>query len=388
MDIKKQLELITMPPTEEILTLRDLEFFLEHGVQLRHYIGFEISGFVHLGTGLVCGLKIAQLQKAKAKIKVFLADYHSWINDKLGGNLDVIRNVAKKYFAEAMKLSIKVMGGNPNATEFILASEFYEENPEYWAIVLDVAKNVTLSRVRRAITIMGRKAGEKIDFAKLIYPCMQVADIFALNVNLPHGGMDQRKAHVIAREIAKKLKKKQLKARIDFEEQIIKPIALHHSLLPGLKMSMALYHRIIDAEKKGEKDKIRDLLIDAKMSKSIPETCIFIHDTEEEIKRKIKAAFCPPREIKWNPIIRIAELIIFPSDGKLLVERPQKYGGSIEYASFDALKKDFIEGKLHPLDLKNAVAEWLIKKLKPVRDYFSGPGKSAIEELQQLRITR
>jgi len=35
----------------------------------------------------------------------------------------------------------------------------------------------------------------------------------------------------------------------------------------------------------------------------------------------------------------------------------------------------FAEGKLHPLDLKNAVADYLIKFLEPARNHFKGKEK-------------
>ncbi|MHA1676521.1 MAG: tyrosine--tRNA ligase, partial [Candidatus Njordarchaeales archaeon] len=69
--------------------------------------------------------------------------------------------------------------------------------------------------------------------------------------------------------------------------------------------------------------------------------------------------------------------------------RPAKFGGAVEYFSFNELKDDYVNGKLHPLDLKNAVADWLIKKLEPVREYFlKGRGVTALEELKNIRITR
>lgn len=178
MDIEKKIELIKRKPTEELLTEENLRRLLEVGAPLQHYIGFEISGYIHLGTGLMAGgAKIADLQKAGVKTRVFLADWHSWINDKLGGDLETIQKVALTYFKEGMKQSIKVMGGDPDKVEFVLASEILEKG-DYWQTVIDISKNVTLSRVMRSITIMGRQMREAVDFAKLIYPMMQVADIF------------------------------------------------------------------------------------------------------------------------------------------------------------------------------------------------------------------
>jgi len=101
---------------------------------MQHYIGFEISGYIHLGTGLMAGAKIADLQKAGIKTRIFLADWHSWINDKLGGDLETIQKVALGYFKEGMKQSIRVMGGDPDRVEFVLASEILEKG-DYWQTV-------------------------------------------------------------------------------------------------------------------------------------------------------------------------------------------------------------------------------------------------------------
>ncbi len=389
LDIEDKIALFKKEPTEEILTEEDLRTYLENGIKLRHYQGFEISGFVHLGTGLVSGLKIAQLQEAGVETTLFLADWHSWINDKLGGDIEVIRKVAKNYFAEAMKLSIKAMGGDPEKIDVVLGSELYESNPHYWETVIEVAKHTTLSRVRRSITIMGRKMGESVDFAKLIYPIMQVSDIFALQVNVAHAGIDQRKAHVIAREVANKIRFNKLTAKINGEEKTIKPIALHHSLLTGLQMSDADVKLLKEAEAQKDTEKLKDIFIDIKMSKSKPNSAIFVHDSPEDIKKKVRGAYCPAKQIEYNPILDIARLLIFPTENVFHIERPQKFGGPLDFESFKQLEQVFQKGELHPLDLKNAVADWLIKKLEPIYAYFErGPGKKALELMKEVKITR
>jgi len=390
MDVEERLALIKANPTEEILTEEDLRTLLENDVPLRHYQGFEISGMVHLGTGLVSGLKIAQLQKAGVKVTIFLADWHSWINDKLGGDIDIIRDVARNYFGVAMKKSVKAMGGNPDEIDIVLGSELYENNDEYWATVIDVAKHTTLSRIKRSITILGRKMGESVDFAKLIYPVMQVADIFTLQVNIAHAGIDQRKAHVIAREVGLKLNTKyKLMATIKGKKKQIKPIALHHKLLMGLQLTDDYLQMLKEAKAKNDKEQMHDIFIDVKMSKSVPKSAIFVHDSPEEIKSKIKRAFCPAREVEYNPILSIAENIIFGAEKTFTINRPSKFGGPVDYESFADLKDDFADGKIHPLDLKNAVADWLIAKLDPIRRYFnSGAGKKALDKLKEIKITR
>ena len=375
MDIEKKVELITRKPTEEVLTVGDLRDLLEVGMPLRHYIGFEISGYIHLGTGLMAGAKIADFQKAGIKTRVFLADWHSWINDKLGGDLEVIQKVALGYFKEGMKQSIKVMGGDPDKVEFVLASEILERG-DYWRTIIDISKNVTLARMMRSITIMGRQMGEAIDFAKLIYPAMQVADIFYQGVNIAHAGMDQRKAHVIAREVAEKLKYHPLV----WDGKKVKPVAVHHHLLLGLQEPPKW--------PVGGEEEFKEIKAQMKMSKSKPYSAVFIHDTPEEIREKLRKAFCPAKEVNYNPVLDWAEHIIFRQEPtEFTIHRPAKFGGDVTYTTLEELKKDFAKGKLHPLDLKNAVAEYLIELLKPIREYFK-KHPEPLELMKSVQITR
>ena len=192
MDIEKRLHLIVRN-TDEVMIEEDLRTLLEHDVKLKHYIGFEISGKPHLGHGLVCMSKVKDFIDAGVDCTIFLADWHTWINNKLGGDREVIKKVAVSYFKEAMIAAYKCVGGNPKDLKFVLGSELYHNNDKYWETVIDISKNTTLGRIERSITILGRKEGESVDFAKLIYPPMQVADIFILGINLPHAGLDQGK---------------------------------------------------------------------------------------------------------------------------------------------------------------------------------------------------
>ena len=192
--------------TAEILGRDELQPLLESGTPLQHYIGFEISGKAHLGTGLLSMAKVRDLMAAGVRCRVFLADWHTWINDKLGGDRALIRRIASGYFAEAMRASLLCVGADPASLEIVLASDLYDEDDDYWATVIDVSKNTTLARMQRSIDILGRSEGESVDFAKLIYPAMQAADIFAQGVHIAHAGMDQRKAHVIARDVALQLR--------------------------------------------------------------------------------------------------------------------------------------------------------------------------------------
>lgn len=364
MDTQKRFELIRRN-TEEVLTEDRLKKLLESGKKIKHYIGFEISGFVHLGTGLASMYKVADFQKAGADCTIFLADWHSWINNKLGGDLDAIKKVAVGYFKEAVRISLKCVGGNPNKVKFVLGSDLYHNNDDYWRKVINISKNSTLNRVKRSITIMGRQLGGEMPFAWLIYPPMQAADIFELDVNLAHAGLDQRSAHVIALEAADKIKRE-------------KPVAIHHHLLLGAQKP-----------KTWPVKDIKKVLSEMKMSKSVPKTAIFIHDSKKEIKNKVSNAFCPPKDVSFNPLMDWVKWLIFPIAGKLKIERPEKFGGLIVFDDYVKVEKEYVAGKIHPLDLKNAVANSLIKILQPARKHFANPKiRKMKEELEKLKISR
>ncbi len=276
-----------------------------------------------------------------------------------------------------MKASLKCVGGDVKSLKFVLGSDLYHNSDLYWLNVIDVSKNTSLSRMQRSIAIMGRKEEGNVDFAKLIYPPMQVADIFIQGIHMPHAGLDQRKAQVIARDVAMKLSFSPI---LNHKGEQIKPSAVHHHLILGLgKPSVWPV----------PKDQLQELWSSLKMSKSKPNTCVFIHDSPGEIRKKIKEAFCPEKEVEFNPLIDWTESLIFPLQGKLEVKRQDKFGGDKIYNSFEDLKKDFSEGELHPMDLKSSVAEALIILLEPARDHFSkGKPKKMLEELNKLIITR
>lgn len=337
---------------EETLTEEELKTLLESGVPLKHYIGFEISGKVHLGTGLACMQKVKDLHDAGADVTIFLADWHSWINNKLDGTLETATRMAREYFEEAMKAAYLCVGGNPLNLKFILGSELYDKT--YWPKVIGVAKNTTISRMMRSTDIMGRLAGESSPTATLFYPAMQSADIFQMQINIAHAGTDQRNVHVVARNVAKDLGQK-------------KPVAIHHHLLQGLL-------------KPEGQDKVA-----LKMSKSKPDSAVFIHDEPDEIRRKVNNAFCPEGVVELNPILDWVKYLIMVNGLSFMVNRKSEYGGDITYKNYEDLEKDYVEKKLHPQDLKMAVAEWLINKLEPARKYFEDPKrKKALEEIEGL----
>ena len=317
MDLKSKMGLITKG-TLEIISETELEEKLQKEKPVA-YIGYEPSGKIHLGHTITV-MKMINLQKAGFKIKILLADYHAFLNGK--GKLEEIKNVAeynKKCF-QALGLS--------SETEFILGSSF-QTKEEYTTQVYQLALLTTLVRAKRSMAQITRDA-EDHKVAEVIYPLMQVADMVFLEVDLAMGGMEQRKIHMLARENLPRVGKSA-------------PVCLHTPLLHGTDGS-------------------------EKMSSS-KGNFIAIDDSPADIKKKMKKTYCPAGEVEGNPVIEMAEHFIFPFNKKLIIKRPEKFGGNIEL-DYAELVDIYAQEKLHPLDLKNTVTEYLIDFLKPVREYM------------------
>ena len=247
------------------------------------------------------------------------------------------------------------MGIDKDKVKFVYASD-YVGDPEYWELVLRTSKATSIARVKRAMDIMGRdeKEADK-DLSKLFYPTMQVSDIFYLKLDIAYGGMDQRHAHMLARDVSKKIGRKP-------------PVALHTPLLTGLQAGGRMNP------------------VEVKMSKSKPDSMISIHDEPDAVKRKIKKAFCPEKQVNDNPILELCKYVIFPDlkDEKFLISRPEKFGGNLEFNNYFELENAFASD-LHPLDLKIATADYINRILEPVHNYFNKHSEN-LQNMKKLGI--
>jgi len=318
MDAEKRFQLIKRNAVE-IIEEAELKKLLKEKKSPIVYCGYEPSGPLHLGH-FVTIIKLMDLENAGFKAKVLLADIHAFLNRK-GDETLIKREV------EAWKKTIRAIGLN---AEVILGSDF-QFDKRYQLDVMRLAQESTINRGLRSMQEIARDI-EHATISQVIYPLMQVADIKHLEVDVALGGMEQRKVHMLGREMSKTL---------DY-----KFVALHTPLITSLKGP-------------GEK-----------MSKSLPGSGIAVTDSYDEIKKTLQGAYCPEKVIENNPILQIVKLIIFPLKNKFKVERAAKFGGPIEFLEYSALEKLYKEGKLHPLDLKNAVAEHLEKIIAPIRKNF------------------
>jgi len=192
----------------------------------------------------------------------------------------------------------------------------------------------------------------------------QCADIFYLKADITQLGMDQRKVNMLAREVGEKL-------------GYWKPVVVSHHMLMGLGQPPA-----------GEKT--TDRAIELKMSKSKPDSAIFMTDSEEDIKRKMKKAWCPEGIVDENPILEYCKYIIFERFSSFVIRRPEKWGGNLEFSSYSELENEFVKKTVHPMDLKDAAGEYISKLIEPVRNKL-GKSKSVqklADEIKHFKVTR
>jgi len=359
MDVKEKIDLIK-EVGEEIIGEDELKAMLsDEKYTPIAYDGFEPSGRIHIAQGILRAINVNKLTKAGVRFKFWVADWFALMNNKMGGDLDKIKTTGK-YFIEVWK----ACGMDMKNVEFLWASDVMNDT-DYWLKVLNIARINTVTRITRCAQIMGRSEKEDLSAAQIFYPCMQCADIFHLKADIAQLGLDQRKVNVLAREVASKLGLK-------------KPVVVSHHMLMGLG----------EPPKDGTTG--ADAAIAKKMSKSNPDSAIFMTDSEDDIKRKMKKAFCPEKIVEDNPILEYCKYLVFEKFDKVKIERPEKFGGNVEYNSYESLEKDFADGKLHPMDLKTAVGFYVNEMLKPVRDHFekNAEAKKLKEQVEGFNITK
>ncbi len=327
---------------EEIVSEDELRELFKTKKKIIAYDGFEPSGQIHIAQGLLRAINVNKLTSTGIHFKFWVADWFAMLNNKYNGDLDKIRIVGE-YFIEVWK----ACGMDMKNVEFVWTSDFIKKHPEYWETVLKLSMNATVQRVLRCGQIMGREESTSNPASYILYPLMQAADIHHLQADIAQLGLDQRKVNMLARDVFPKIG---LKA----------PVAIHHHMLLGLQF-------------KHPEDKSMDSVdrkIAMKMSKSKPDSAIFMTDTKEDILRKFKNAYCPEKEERDNPVLEYAKYIVFERFDEIVIERPEKFGGNLRVKGYNKLRELYARGEIHPLDLKNTIAKYIDKMIEPVRNHF------------------
>lgn len=320
---------LIMRNVEEAVTEEEVEELAQAPEGKRVYVGYEPSGVLHIGHMLTAN-KLIDLQDAGMEVVILLADVHAYLNGK--GSFEEIEETAEK-----MRAQFLAYGLDDEQTEFVYGSD-YQLEEDYALDLHKLELGTTLNRAQRAMAEL--QGGETAKVSHVVYPLMQALDIEYLDLDLAVGGLDQRKVHMLMREELPEI---------------------------GYDSRPCLHTPIIADLGTGE----------GKMSSSSGVT-ISMEDSTEDIEEKVNSAFCPPtREPEddlENPVLEIFQYHVFPRFEEVVVERPDEYGGNLEYDDYETLADDLENGELHPADAKGALADYM--------DELIAPGREKLKELE------
>ena len=324
MDINERIELIERN-TKEILTEEELREILKEKKEVSVYWGTMPTGSISIAYFFPM-LKIADFLKAGLKVKILIADLHAALD---GVSWELLK-ARSEYYKKTIVTILKTIGVNTKKLKFVKGSDI-QFNKKYFNDLLRLNMLSNINDCKKAASEVV-KMSDNPKLGNLIYPLMQALDEEYLKVDIQFAGLDQRKIMVYARE---NLPKIGYKPRIEIMNPMIRG------------------------------------LVGEKMSSSIEATKIDLLNDEETVRKKINNA----EFTEGNPNNGIMALlqyliIILKKDKKerFIVERPQKFGGKIEYSDYKEIENDFMNKKLHPLDLKNTVAKEINILLKSFRE--------------------
>lgn len=326
--------------SQEIITEEELLSLLEKKKQPSVYLGTAITGNPHIGY-FVWVLKMADFLRAGFKVKVLLADMHGLLDNTHWSVLEK----RFKYYNEVIPLMFKAVGADLKNVEILKGSDF-QLGKDYILDVLKMATQVSINNAKRAAAEVV-KFGENPQLSGLIYPIFQALDEEYLKVDIQYGGLDQRKILMFARENLPKLG---YQPRIEFMTP----------LMPGLTTK--------------------------KMSASDPKSKVDLLDDPKTVQEKINSAHCEVGVVEDNGVLAFLKYVIMVMKGdkaeKFVVERPEKFGGNLEFNNYEKIEAAFVKKELHPLDLKNALARELNQLLEPFQKQKEKLGKLAKEAYQ------
>jgi tyrosyl-tRNA synthetase len=327
MDTAERTELVTRF-TEEVIEGSEIEALFEESDAPSAYIGYAPTGEMHIGHFTTIR-KLADFIEAGLDVTVLVADLHAHLDD--AKSPFELLDARSTYYQTAIEAMIEAAGADSEAISFVRGTEYQLEEPYTMDLYRTLAET-TLSRAQRAGSEVVRQS-ENPKLGGLVYTIMQALDVAALEADIAYGGIDQRGIYMLAREQLPDLGYR-------------KPACVFAPLLSGLS--------------------------GGKMSASEAASKINLTDDDEAVESKIDGAYCPAGETEGNGVLEYLRFLVFPvfeeRGREFVVDRPEEYGGDLEYESYDALETDFVSGELHPADLKPAAAAAISAVIEPVRD--------------------
>lgn len=306
---------------------------------LKVYWGTAPTGKPHIAY-FVPMSKIADLLRAGCEVTILFADLHAYLdNQKAPWELLQKRS---EYYEHVIKAMLGAINVPVDKLQFVRGTD-YQLKQDY---TLDMYRLTAMTTERNA-----KKAGAEVVkqvespiLAGILYPLLQALDEKYLHCDAQFGGVDQRKIFTYAETYLPRIGEK-------------KRVHLMNPMVPSLTGG------------KGNK-----------MSSSDPNSKIDLLDSAESVSSKIKKAFAEEGKVDGNGLLAFTRHVLFPLYGEkgFVIEREEKHGGPMSFATYQDLEKAYAEKTLYPLDLKLQVARAINQLLEPIR------AKMATPEMQQL----
>lgn len=297
--------------------------------ELKIYWGTATTGKPHIAY-FVPMSKIADFLKAGCEVTILFADLHAYLdNMKAPWELLELRT---QYYEHVVKAMLESIGVPLEKLRFIRGTD-YQLSKEYTLDVYRLSSVVTQHDAKKAGAEVVKQVEHPL-LSGLLYPGLQALDEEYLKVDAQFGGVDQRKIFTFAEKYLPSL-------------GYTKRVHLMNPMVPGLTGS--------------------------KMSSSEEESKIDLLDRKEDVKKKLKKAFCEPGNVENNGVLAFIKHVLLPLRAEFVILRDEKWGGNKTYTSYQDLEKDFADEVVHPGDLKNSVEVALNKLLEPIREKFSSP---------------
>uniref|UniRef100_A0A3B5B2K9 Tyrosine--tRNA ligase n=1 Tax=Stegastes partitus TaxID=144197 RepID=A0A3B5B2K9_9TELE len=299
----------------------------------RVYWGTATTGKPHVAY-FVPMSKIADFLKAGCEVTILFADLHAYL-DNMKAPWELLE-LRVKYYEQVIKAMLESIGVPLDKLKFIKGTDF-QLSREYTLDVYRLSSMMTEHDAKKAGAEVVKQVEHPL-LSGLLYPGLQRHDLRKLFSELD------------------------LKFSIFFffwqylpTLGYAKRVHLMNPMVPGLT--------------------------GAKMSSSEEESKIDLLDSKEDVKKKLKKAFCEPGNIQNNGVLSFVKYVLFPLRGEFSIKRDPKWGGDKVYTVFEEVEKDFAEESIHPGDLKASVETALNLLLEPIRKKFETP------ELRKLTNT-
>lgn len=284
---------------------------------MRVFSGIQPTGKIHIGNYLGAIKHWVELQE-KHECVFSIVDLHSLTIPYDPANLqERIIETAITHIAA---------GIDPDKAIFFVQSQVKEHSELAW-LLNTVCPVGELSRMTQ-YKEKAKQFKKNINAGLLNYPVLQTADILLYQANLVPIGQDQKQHLELAADIARRFNQR-------FGETFIIP-------RPDIPKLGAKIMALNDPKKK--------------MSKSVPESCLFLFDEPKEIKKKIMAAVTDTgKEIKYDAKRKpgIANLLTIYSllSGEQIKKIEKKFANK-GYAEFKQSLTEIIINYLEPFRRK------------------------------------